>query len=88
MECFLISLPRTSKQGWLTYGGSSSVGRAPDCGSGCRGFESRLPPHSLSGGEIIREHSSLALIKKLASFPNLRFTFVGHVERSTGRAVM
>ena len=26
-------------------GGSSSVGRAPDCGSGCRGFEPRLPPH-------------------------------------------
>ena len=27
------------------YGGCSSVGRAPDCGSGCRGFESHLPPH-------------------------------------------
>ena len=25
-------------------GGCSSVGRAPDCGSGCRGFEPRLPP--------------------------------------------
>ena len=27
------------------YGGYSSVGRAPDCGSGCRGFESHLSPH-------------------------------------------
>ena len=26
-------------------GGSSSVGRAPDCGSGGRGFEPRLSPH-------------------------------------------
>ena len=26
-------------------GGYSSVGRAPDCGSGCRGFESLYPPH-------------------------------------------
>ena len=31
------------------YGGRSSVGRAPDCGSGCRGFESHLPPHLKSG---------------------------------------
>ena len=29
----------------LLYGGYSSVGRAPDCGSGCRGFESLYPPH-------------------------------------------
>ena len=27
------------------YGGISSVGRAPDCGSGCRGFEPHIPPH-------------------------------------------
>lgn len=26
------------------YGGSSSVGRTPDCGSGSRGFKSHLPP--------------------------------------------
>ena len=25
-------------------GGCSSVGRVPDCDSGCRGFESHLPP--------------------------------------------
>ena len=28
------------------YGGYSSVGRAPDCGSGCRGFEPLYPPHN------------------------------------------
>ena len=28
-----------------TRGGSSSIGRAPDCGSGRCGFNSRLPPH-------------------------------------------
>src|ERR1700746_2612157 len=27
-------------------GGSSSAGRASDCGSECRGFKSHLPPHS------------------------------------------
>ena len=30
-------------------GGHSSAGRAPDCGSGCRGFESHWPPQLLSG---------------------------------------
>src|SRR5579883_3399773 len=29
----------------LDHGGRSSVGRVPDCDSGCRGFESRRPPH-------------------------------------------
>ena len=29
------------------YGGRSSVGRAPDCDSGCRGFKSHRPPHFL-----------------------------------------
>ena len=28
-------------------GGYSSVGRAPDCGSGCRGFKSHYPPHCI-----------------------------------------
>ena len=35
----------------LNRGGCSSVGRAPDCGSGCRGFEPHHPPH-LKGEEI------------------------------------
>jgi hypothetical protein len=30
------------------YGGSSSTGRAPDCGSGRCGFDSRLPPQSFN----------------------------------------
>ncbi len=29
----------------VVYGGRSSVGRAPDCGSGCRGFDPRRSPH-------------------------------------------
>ncbi len=29
-------------------GGRSSVGRVPDCDSGCRGFEPHRPPHSFS----------------------------------------
>ena len=28
-------------------GGCSSAGRVPDCDSGCRGFESHQPPHSI-----------------------------------------
>ena len=31
------------------YGGRSSVGRAPGCGPGGRGFESHRPPHSIIG---------------------------------------
>ncbi len=34
----------------LLNGGCSSVGRAPDCGSGCRGFESRHSPQKLKSG--------------------------------------
>ncbi len=30
-------------------GGRSSVGRAPDCDSGCRGFEPHRPPHFFAG---------------------------------------
>ena len=29
------------------YGGLSSVGRASDCGSECRGFEPHIPPKAL-----------------------------------------
>ncbi len=41
------------------YGGCSSVGRVPDCDSGCRGFETHRPPHFFS-------------IMKLFWFPLLR----------------
>ena len=30
---------------YVINGGCSSVGRAPDCGSGCRRFKSCHPPH-------------------------------------------
>ena len=33
----------------LTCGGCSSIGRAPDCGSGCCGFESHHPPQTKRG---------------------------------------
>lgn len=32
----------------MQYGGRSSVGRALDCDSSCRGFESHQPPHLIS----------------------------------------
>ncbi len=31
----------------MEYGERSSVGRAPDCGSGCRGFEPHRSPHNI-----------------------------------------
>jgi hypothetical protein len=31
-----------------TFGGRSSVGRAPDCGSGCRGFKPRRSPQKVT----------------------------------------
>ena len=34
------------------YGGRSSVGRAPDCDSGCRGFEPHRPPQLLKSGVV------------------------------------
>ena len=41
------------------HGGISSVGRAPDCGSGCRGFEPHIPPHKRgeAGGAGLSHHS-------------------------------
>ena len=33
-------------------GGCSSVGRVPDCDSGCRGFEPHQPPHYLLSEKI------------------------------------
>src|SRR6516165_6778422 len=41
------AFPTLSARAKLTiYGGSSSAGRASDCGSECRGFKSHLPPHT------------------------------------------
>ena len=36
------------------YGGYSSVGRAPDCDSGRRGFESHYPPQTLLKGLLLQ----------------------------------
>ena len=36
---------RSGKSKQMQYGGRSSVGRAQDCGSWCRGFDSHRPPH-------------------------------------------
>ena len=36
----------------LSNGGRSSVGRAPDCGSGGRGFEPHRPPHFFTGFRV------------------------------------
>lgn len=38
-------------KGCLRYGGRSSVGRAPDCDSGCRGFEPHRSP--IIAGRIV-----------------------------------
>ena len=44
------------------YGGRSSVGRAPDCDSGCRGFESHRSPHFyLVGYRQVVRHQTLTL---------------------------
>ena len=34
----------------VKFGGRSSVGRAPVCGTGCRGFDPRRSPQGISGG--------------------------------------
>ena len=43
----------------LLDGGCSSPGRAPDCGSGGSGFETRQPPHLFIGNDLL---FSLALL--------------------------
>lgn len=44
-------------------GGRSSVGRAPDCGSGGRAFEPRRPPSQVLELEVPRPFSFLALFR-------------------------
>ena len=55
-------------------GGCSSVGRAPDCGSGGRGFNPRHPPHKSGRGAI---GSALALGARGCQFES------GHPDQST-----
>ena len=60
----VVNLPFLTYIIW-TNGGRSSVGRAPDCGSGCRGFEPRRSPHWICGGVAqLGEH--LICIQKVA----------------------
>ena len=42
-----------------TSGGSSSAGRAPVCGTGCRGFNPRLPPHPYEPAELQKLFASM-----------------------------
>ena len=55
------SRPRLSRYRWTgsVDGGCSSAGRAPGCGPGCRGFESRHSPHWLHG--IVQSGTSVSL---------------------------
>ena len=43
--CRHITLSLLLFTSYFKYGGCSSIGRAPDCGSGRCGFESHYPPH-------------------------------------------
>ena len=54
----------------LEHGGRSSVGRAPDCDSGCRGFEPHRPPHIFKklGSRIYR----LAAFSRILRIRNTR----------------
>ena len=44
----LISREQLNSREHKTNGGNSSVGRVPDCDSGCRGFESHFPPQNFN----------------------------------------
>jgi hypothetical protein len=50
-----------------SFGGCSSVGRVPDCDSGCRGFESHQPPQNLQQ-RLIRWLKKLSLLLLLLTF--------------------
>ena len=54
----------------LNHGGYSSIGRAPDCGSGCCGFKSRYPPLA---PDIVRRsvHPQPSWIERRTSNPQV-----------------
>ncbi len=50
------------KKVMFSYGGRSSVGRAPDCDSGGRGFKPHRPPHAkLSNADVVKLVYTLVL---------------------------
>ena len=55
------------------YGGRSSVGRAQDCGSWCRGFDSHRPPHIRENArlKVWRFRFNHADVVKLVDTPDL-----------------
>ncbi len=62
------------------YGGYSSAGRAPDCGSGCRGFEPHYPPHTVAEGRGVRSgpgHTSTLGCSQVVRHGTLTPAFAG-----------
>ena len=52
-------------------GGCSSVGRAPDCGSGCRGFDPRHPPIRFFGSGALTIYAFVAQLDRATDFESV-----------------
>ena len=68
-------------KGWrppLSHGERSSAGRAPDCGSGGRGFKPRRSPFHFNGLENYRSHPKPAPVFNVAGFGGYSATFLQH----------
>src|SRR5215204_6177129 len=79
-----------------TRGGCSSVGRAPACGAGGRGFKSRHPPHKdlrTSGPEVLSCHcvrrltSPLSDVARMNPAPSLSESICDETSPDTDLAV-
>ena len=62
----------------LLDGGCSSPGRAPDCGSGGSGFETRQPPHLFIGSHLLFLGSFLWLFSLALLFGGALGSFMRH----------
>src|ERR1039457_5629793 len=58
---------------YVTHGGRSTAGSAPDCGSGCRGFESHRPPHLFLQGSGFHSGDRRADRPRVAQRPAATF---------------